>query len=88
LAVAAVFPLRRRARQAGDGQDAPFRTPGYPVTPLLFIAATILLLGNALADPAARLPTAVVFAVILGGIPLFHVAERSFDKTRSIERRG
>lgn len=62
LAVAAVFPLRRRA-----GYAPRVRTLGYPVTPVLFVLAIIYLLGSALADPGARLPTAAVFAVILAG---------------------
>lgn len=71
LAVAAVFPLRRRSEYA-----PPFRTVGYPVTPLLFIAAALALLGNALADPAARLPAGAIFLVILAGIPVYHMLAR------------
>ena len=66
LAVASVFSLRRRAAYA-----PPFRTWGYPVTPILFMAATLYLLINTLADPAARLPATVVFIVILAGIPVY-----------------
>src|SRR6266704_4500484 len=44
LAVGAVFILRRR-----PDYDPPFRVPGYPVVPAIFIIATILLLGNAIA---------------------------------------
>lgn len=62
LAVAAVFPLRRK-----PGYAPRVRTLGYPVTPILFVLAIIYLLGSALADPGARLPTAAVFAVILLG---------------------
>lgn len=73
LGVAAVFTLRRRA----DFQPS-FRTPGYPVTPLLFVAATLFLIGNALVDPASRWPTAAVLAGILLGIPVYYatVAKR------------
>jgi APA family basic amino acid/polyamine antiporter len=66
LAVAAIFPLRRR-----DGYRPAFRTVGYPVTPILFIAASLYLLIAAFIDPAARIPTAVVFLIILAGIPLY-----------------
>jgi len=72
LAVAAVFPLRRR-----PGYAPPIRTPGYPVTPILFVVAILYLLGSALADPAARVPTAAVFAVILAGIPFYYRAIRT-----------
>ena len=63
LAVAAVFPLRRKA-----GYSPRVRTIGYPVTPVVFVLAIIYLLVSALADPAARLPTAAVFVVILTGV--------------------
>lgn len=62
LAVAAVFPLRKK-----PGYSPRVRTIGYPVTPIVFVLAIIYLLGSALADPGARLPTAAVFVVILAG---------------------
>lgn len=62
LAVAAVFPLRKK-----PGYAPRVRTIGYPITPIIFVVAIIYLLGSALADPGARLPTAAVFAVILAG---------------------
>jgi basic amino acid/polyamine antiporter, APA family len=72
LAVGAVFVLRRRA-----GYHPPFRVPLYPVIPALFIVATVLLLGNAIIDPASRVPTLAVLGVILLGIPIFFLTERS-----------
>jgi amino acid transporter len=51
LGVASVFVLRRR-----PGYAPPFRVPGYPVVPALFILSTIYLLGNALIDPRAGGP--------------------------------
>lgn len=66
LAVGTVFRLRRR-----PGYRPTFRTVGYPVTPLLFIAATLYLLGAAFITPAARVPTAEVFLIILVGVPLY-----------------
>ena len=68
LAVAAVFVFRRRA-----GYHPPFRVPGYPVVPAVFIVATILLLGNAIIDPSSRVATLGVLGVILIGIPVFHL---------------
>ena len=49
LGAAAVFPLRKQA-----GYSPSFRTPGYPIVPLLFIASTIFLLGNAVVEPDTR----------------------------------
>jgi amino acid transporter len=68
LAVAAVFVLRRRA-----GYAPPFRTPGYPVVPALFILATLFLLGNAILDPTSRWGTLAVLGVIVVGIPVFYL---------------
>ena len=70
LAVAAVFVLRRRS-----DYNPPFRVPGYPVVPVIFIVATILLLGNALLDPSSRLATLAVLGVILLGIPVFFITK-------------
>ncbi|HXC24498.1 MAG TPA: amino acid permease [Gemmatimonadaceae bacterium] len=72
LAVAAVFPLRQRA-----SYHPPFRTLGYPVTPIFFIAATLYLFVTAFADPTARVPTGVVFLVILAGIPVYRVIKKN-----------
>jgi amino acid transporter len=82
LGVASIFVFRRRERRAAASGDAsaddavyapPFRTPGYPVTPVLFVLATLYLLGNAVADPVSRWPTLGVFGVILLGIPVYYV---------------
>lgn len=70
MAVASVFVFRRRA-----DFHPPFRVPGYPVVPLIFIIATVLLLGNAIVDPSSRLPTLAVLGVILLGIPVFYLTK-------------
>lgn len=72
LAVAAIFVLRRR-----PDYNPPFRVPGYPVVPAIFIIATLLLLGNAIVDPASRLGTLAVLGVILLGIPIFFLTKTS-----------
>ena len=69
LAVASVFVFRRRA-----GYAPPFRVPGYPVVPAIFIVATILLLANAVLDPTSRYPTLAVLGIILIGIPVFYLS--------------
>lgn len=66
LGVAAVFTLRRR-----EDFRPTFRTPLYPVTPLLFVGATLFVLGNALVDPASRWGTLGVFGAVLAGIPIW-----------------
>jgi APA family basic amino acid/polyamine antiporter len=70
LAVGSVFVLRRR-----PDYRPPFRVPGYPVVPAIFIIATILLLGNAVVDQTSRAPTLAVFGVILVGIPVFYLTQ-------------
>src|SRR3954466_11303792 len=70
LAVAAIFVLRRK-----PDYHPPFRVPGYPVVPAVFIVATILLLGNAILDPSSRVPTLAVLGVILLGIPVFFLTK-------------
>lgn len=69
LAVASVFVLRRRA-----DYDPPFRVPGYPVIPLIFIAATVFLLANAIREPSSRWGTLGVLGIILLGVPVYFIA--------------
>jgi len=70
LGVAAVFPLRRR------GAVSAYRTPGYPIVPLLFIASVAYLMINGLAAPESRKTTAIIFGVILAGIPFYYAIDR------------
>jgi APA family basic amino acid/polyamine antiporter len=65
LAVAAVFVLRRRRPDA----HRPFRTPGYPVVPLVFLLASLGLLANA----TIQQPTSTLlgFGLILLGAPVY-----------------
>jgi APA family basic amino acid/polyamine antiporter len=71
LAVAAVFPLRRRS-----GYRPSFRMPGYPVVPALFVLTAAGVLGSAVADPTSRWPTLAVIGVVLAGIPVFYYVRR------------
>jgi amino acid transporter len=68
LGVAAVYRLRRR-----PGYSPSFKTPGYPVVPALFIASVAYLLLNAIMDESSRAWVAGIFAVLLAGIPVFHM---------------
>ena len=68
MAVAAIFRLRK------DPSYRPaFRVPGYPVVPLLFMAAVLYLLLNALIDPGSRWQTAGVLAACLAGAPVYYL---------------
>lgn len=65
LAVAAVFVLRRTRPEL----PRPYRTWGYPVVPLLFLAASVGMVVNALwTDPVN---TGITFGIILAGVPVF-----------------
>lgn len=66
LGVASVFMLRKRK----DFQPT-FKTPLYPVVPLLFVAATLFVLGNAIVDPSSRWPTLAVMGAIAVGVPVY-----------------
>ena len=68
LAVAAVYPLRKRA-----GYDPSFRVPGYPLVPLLFVVSTVFLLVNAIIDPSSRIATLGVLGGIVVGVPVYYM---------------
>lgn len=65
LAVGAVFVLRRRRPDL----ERPYRTWGYPVVPILFLAGSLGMILNALwTDPVN---TGITFGIILLGIPVY-----------------
>ena len=67
LSVAGVFVLRRKRPEL----ERPYRVWGYPVVPILFLLASLGMVGNALwTDP---LNTGVTFLIIVAGIPLFYL---------------
>ena len=67
LGAACVFALRRKQPDA----DRPFRVPGYPWTPLLFIAAAAALVGNTIVSQPGR--AAIGIGVVLLGLPVYFV---------------
>ncbi len=80
LGVASIFVFRKRSAAE---YSPPFRTPFYPITPILFVLATLYLLTNALIDPVGRWPTLAVFGVILLGIPVYYLTVGSGARRRS-----
>ncbi len=70
LAVAAVFVLRRRRPDL----PRPYKTFGYPFVPLVFLTASILMLGNSVIEETGR--TLLNFGIILLGIPVFLIWNR------------
>ncbi len=73
LAIAGVFVLRARRPEL----PRPYRTLGYPVTPLLFVASVLLLLGNMLVDDQTRIPSLVGLGIIAAGVPAYWFFRRS-----------
>jgi APA family basic amino acid/polyamine antiporter len=69
LGAAAIFPLRR----AMTGQTAPYRVPGYPFTPFLFVLAAASIVANAVyaafADPRQFTYLLAAIALVLLGLP-------------------
>ncbi|MEZ4453847.1 MAG: amino acid permease [Nannocystaceae bacterium] len=65
LAVAAVFVLRRRRPEL----ERPYRVVGYPVVPLLFLLASLYLLGSYAITSTATF--AINAGVIAAGVPVY-----------------
>jgi amino acid transporter len=69
LAVGAVFLLRRKYPDV----ERPYRTWGYPVVPIVFLAASVAMLLNALFKQPVS--TGIGFLIILLGIPVYYFRE-------------
>lgn len=71
LGAAAIFPIRR----AAAGKPLPYRVPGYPWTPLIFVLAATAIVGNAIylafRDPSQFKNLAVAIILFLLGLPAY-----------------
>jgi len=71
LGAAAIFPIRR----AGHGKAIPYRVPGYPWTPLVFVLAASLIVANAIYlafhDPAQFRNLTVAILLFALGLPAY-----------------
>jgi APA family basic amino acid/polyamine antiporter len=65
LTITSVFVLRVRRPDL----PRPYRTWGYPATPLLYVLASLLLMGHMLADARSRSESLAGLGVILLGVP-------------------
>jgi APA family basic amino acid/polyamine antiporter len=73
LAIGSVFVLRIRQPDL----PRPYRTLGYPVTPLLYIAGALILLGSMLVDHASRVQSLVGIGIILLGLPAYWIIRKA-----------
>src|SRR5205085_989378 len=67
LSVAAVFVLRRRTRAAASA----YRTPGYPLTPIIFLLLVVLLLALLASNNARQVALGV--GVVALGLPVYYL---------------
>jgi len=71
LGAAAIFPIRR----ANGGKPLPYRVPGYPWTPILFVLAAAAIVGNAVVaafqDPDQFRNLKFAIALLVIGLPVF-----------------
>jgi basic amino acid/polyamine antiporter, APA family len=66
LAIAGLYRLRRTRPDL----PRPYKVPGYPLLPAVFVAGVVYLVGNALVtDP---IWTGVTFTILLAGIPVYY----------------
>jgi APA family basic amino acid/polyamine antiporter len=81
LAAAAIFPIRR----ASKGLPIPYRVPGYPWTPLIFVIVAAIIVGNAIylafTDPRQFHYLAAGIVILLLGIPAYY-----FWRSRQLQR--
>jgi basic amino acid/polyamine antiporter, APA family len=80
LAISSVFVLRIRQPDL----PRPYRTWGYPLTPLLYVAAALLLLGNMVADHQSRVQSLAGIGIILLGVPAYWLFRRSAPRTDTV----
>src|SRR3984893_5149999 len=71
LGAAPICPLRR----ASQGKSLPYRVPGYPFPPAVFVAAASLIVANAIylafKDPAQFMHLAIAIVLFVLGLPAY-----------------
>src|SRR6266851_5418866 len=71
LGAAAIFPIRR----ATQGKPIPYRVPGYPWTPLVFVLAAAAIVANAIYlafhDPAQFIHLKIAIILFMLGLPAY-----------------
>jgi APA family basic amino acid/polyamine antiporter len=77
LGAASIFIYRRRSPEV----TSPYRVPGYPWTPLMFILAAAALVINTIATQPVR--AAVGLGIVLLGAPAYLIWRSRKDTTPS-----
>jgi basic amino acid/polyamine antiporter, APA family len=72
LTTGAVYVLRRKA----PGRPRPFRCPGYPVTPAVFLAVALAVDVRMLFDPELRDNALIGLGILVAGVPFFALTRR------------
>jgi basic amino acid/polyamine antiporter, APA family len=79
LGAAAIFPIRR----ASAGRPIPYRVPGYPWTPFIFVLVAAAIVGNAVylgfRDPSQFKNLAVAILLFLIGLPAYFFWRKRAD---------
>ena len=70
LAIAAIYRLRRTRPDL----PRPYRVPGYPIVPAVFIGGVAYLVGSALLQDLKW--TGVTFGIVLAGLPVYWIITR------------
>ena len=70
LTVTTIFVFRRRRPEA----DRPYRCPGYPWLPALYLILPLLILGNMFVTPKQQVEALVGVALIGTGVAVYYGA--------------
>jgi amino acid transporter len=79
LTITSVFVLRAKRPDL----PRPYRTWGYPVTPLLFVVGSLMLLADMLRNEKSRHEALAGGVLILIGLPLYYLLRRPEPRTAS-----
>ena len=82
MGAVALFILRKKMKEV----ERPYRVPWYPVVPLVFIAASVLMtVLSVLDDPKVTL---IWVGVLLAGVPVYFVWKKMFPGNALAENAG